>query len=668
MEKSHLAPLLGMTLLLLIFGYGLGEGILRAMRAGASERYFRAFLALTTGLTAVVGGYAIVVTHGLTVLLPVLALLAMALTGLRVRPTALVPDQPAADAEAGNPVAQEPGGSVWATALGALAVATGLFAVRVGLLYDAASPYLLTPFQDYIYYGRVSAALNQSGREIRSLEQFFPQFVHPQPYHYYELWLSALVVRLSGLPAVWCLYLVTYSVLTTVVYLGLRAVLAHFAWRGLWAVALALALLLVSGVYWPPFEHLAFAQAGRYVATSLLLLEPKLSGVYIFLLLGILLALQRQWRAVGAVFAVLPLVFFTTVPAVAGTLVALGALGWWRFGKGHFVGLLAPFGLALAYLGVFYGLQPAAFEFPASPWGSPLAKLPQVAGWHTMLNIFVGTLLNIGLYCGAYGGLVLLVGWGRFRRTWQRWPYALVVVASVLASSVLAGAVAYTLAARFQNSYQLLGNVLPPLLPIALGAGLAALLGGSNTGVRRAVAIAGLLALAGVNYRRLATHNHSMHEVTRFSPVFLRQVQQALGTTGKRGGFVMADPEYKTAYNTHPDTFTRGTYVADFLNDYALVSLSALDVDSLSTDPRFAADTVLARENTWASSFVRFVKLNARKARPWPKDSAQYQFVKQYHIGFVCVGPGASLPGTLKPLVRQQYQDPLSGEKFYALH
>lgn len=652
---------LALTLAVLAGIYVLGEGWLRLCRTPSGERYFRWFLALLTGLTLLVVSYAAVLARGRTVLLPLLALVLAVGWQLRQPPDEAADQLPLHDTAPVSPT-----GGAGRSIGGLLLLVVGLFAVRVGLLYDTASPYLLTPFQDYVYYGRLSAALNQAGIETRSLEQFYPQFTAAQPYHYYELWLNALLIKISGQPAVWCLYLGTYTVLTCLVYVGFRALLAHFNWRGAWATGLATSLMLTSGVCWPLFEHWALAAGGRYTSTSLLLLEPKLGPVYLLLLLTLLLLLRRQWNAVGLALATLPLVFVTTVPAMAGVAAVL-VLALWRYLRGRQLALLLlPLGAVLAYMAAFYALQPAAYNFSVTPGDTLVAQLPKVGQWRTLLNIFIGSLLNVALYTGAFAALGLAVGWGRFRLAWQRWPYSLTMIVGLLLTIVVVTTLAYTLANQLIDSYQIMGNILPPLLPLVLAAGLAALLGGTGVGGRRMVAVAGLLALALVNYWNLFSHQHSMHKVTRFAPAFLEQVRAELGRTGPRGGFLMADRDYETIYNLTQDSFTRGTYVANFLSSYALVSLSALDVDSRN-DPRFAADTARAAARIRTSSFVRFVKLNALQGRYWSKDSAQYWFVRRHDLRFLCLSPTVPLPVTLRSLVQRSFRDPLSGEVFVTL-
>jgi hypothetical protein len=107
--------------------------------------------------------------------------------------------------------------------------------------------------------------------------------------------------------------------------------------------------------------------------------------------------------------------------------------------------------------------------------------------------------------------------------------------------------------------------------------------------------------------------------------------------------------------------------VSNFLNYYSFSTLSSFDADSLHTDPRFAQDSVQARQIRDLAAFARFVKMTSLQGQHWPKDSAQYHFVQQQDIRFVCVSANSELPNTLRPLVTEQYRDALSGERLYIL-
>ena len=647
------------SLLLVVLGtvlacYGLGIAALKMMRVSAAGPQFQLFLALTIGLVLLVSSYALVSTGGRTVLLPVLVLM-LAATWLLRQPEAMNHDSSAT----GRPLAV------------LLGLSIVLFAGRWLLLYDPASPFLRTPFQDYVYYGRLTLPLNQLGLETMSLDTLYPQFLTTMPYHYLEVWLNAALVRLTGLPAAWCLYLGTYSALITIAVAGFWAVLVHFGLRAACAAPLALVMVLATGVYWPVFEAHSFTQNGALVASSMLVVQPKLAPVYILTLLGLLLLLRGRYQASALVLGCLPLVFVTTLPTVCAALVGL-ALYLWRSkhlaGRAA-LGVAAPAVAAAVYIGVFYFLKAEPYQFPGTGRAYTMAALlPVPAEWRTIINNGIGTLLSFGLYYGPYAALLaVLLWWGR--RRLGRWPWApsATPVLVWLGISAVVAAAVRALTAHFLDSNQFFANPIIPLASVAVAVGLGLALASLPTRwVAAATAV--VLGLAVVNGYKLFTFTAPMHVTTRHAPAFLRQVQAALPALGQRGGYLLADADYESAYTLSPDSYTAGTYVSDFKNDYVLTSLSALDPDSLRTDPRFAHDSAQAEQIVRRSGIYRFARFRALQHRPpLSPDSTKYKFSKQFNVRFICASRRAVLPKTLLPQVQSAYVDVWSGEKFYAL-
>jgi hypothetical protein len=639
-------PNLVLTLLVLVIAYALGR-LLLGRAAEASEPYFGVMLALTCGLSLLVGLYAVFRTAGHTILLPLPLLLGWVVWKQRGRVPGHVPTVPRA---LGN----------------VLLVGALLYTARFLCFYNPGSSYLLTPFEDFIFYARVSVALNEIGVESVALESAFPQFIAAQPYHYYELWLNALLVQLTGWSALWCLCLTTYTVLLTVVVLGIRALVAHFGKSARWAWGLTALLSLSSGVNWPVFTRFAFTSSGSLLAGSrLFLMEPKLAPIALFIALSTLLLVRRRYDLAGMVLAVIPLVYVSTGPAIGGSVVMLAGylLLSRRATPAEVLSLLGPIVLAVGYFGLFYAVQPVPVELPQV--GNTLFDevVPKLSQARTLLNLFIGTLLLYGLYFSLPLVACAVVATRATRlRQWQ----ALLPVLVWMAGGMLLAAAGYSLASRFIDAFQFSGNVTGALMPV----GLAVLLGSAFPMVsawRRAVALLLLAVAVVVNYYPLFQHKIQAQQERVYADGFLRQVQNALPDKNVRVGFLLSDNDYKNTYMLSEDTYAAGTYVAGLSNKYDLISLSLFAVDSLTTDPRFKRDSVQARQRLHSASLYRYSRL--RPVAPAATlESLQYQFVKQFNIAFVCVSATAALPNTLRPLVEREIRDPRSGEKFYVLN
>lgn len=640
--------------------YLVGAVLGRLLGVAPRERYFALFFTLALGMAGLVGSYAAVRTSGRTMMLPLLALLLLAGWQLRHRG----PDEaPAADA-----------GLAEKTGAGGLPLALGLglvvFAARWLLLYDPSSPFLRTPFQDYVFYGRLYTPLQQFGLETNVVETLYPQFLGASPYHYAEVWFNVILVQVSGLPAVWCLYLATYSALITIVVVGFRAVLAHYGVPRRGAALLALVLVLVTGVFWPFFQGYSFFENGTLVASTVLPLQPKLAPVWLLSLLGLLLLVRGRYLPATLVLAGIPLVFISTLPTVCasigGLALYLGARRQLRWPAA--LGVALPGVAAAACVAAFYSLAAKPFDFTGPGRSYSMAYLiPELGEARTLLNVGLGTLVNFIVFFAPYAVLwAVVLGLARRRAGRWEWPARLGPVLCLFGLNVLAATAVRAIGAHYLDSVQFFSNPVLPLAAVVfsllLAAALAPLPGRAAVGAATVV-----LALALVNGSKLFSHTSPMHVTTRYSPKFLRQVAAALPGLGNRGGYLLGDADYESIYTMSPNSFTAGTYVSNFKSDYVLTSLTALDPDSLSTDPRYAHDSLQAAQGIRRSSIYRYARFRAQAGHKPPPDSLKYLFVKEFKLRFLCASRRATLPAPLAPLVQVAYTDSLSGERFYVL-
>ena len=637
-------PYLLLTFGCLVIAYAIGR-LLLGRAVEIVEPYFGVFLALVTGLSLLIGLYAAAQTGGRTVLLPIPIIMGWLIWKQRV------------------PAVVE--GMHLPRAFGyTLVVGLALYIFRFWLFYDSESSFLATPFQDYVFYSRVSLALNKTGVESTVLESVFPQFISAQPYHYFELWLNALLVRCTGLSALWSLCLSTYTVLLTIVALGIRAIVAHFGQKSFWAWLLTILLFSSGGVKWPVFLHYDFTKNGSLLAGSQVLMEPKLAAIAVFIALGVLLLVRRRYDLAGLVLACIPLVYVSTGPAIGGSTVVLGGYLWLSHRAtmaqvGH---LLLPMFLTISYFGVFYVMRPPAFQL-SEPGRQLIDELvPKLAEARTLLNIFIGSLLLYGLF---YGLLLAACAVVATRHTWLgRWGELLPVLVWAGACTLLAAA-GQTLATHFIDGFQFSGNVMGALVPTLLAVMLGAAFGGVSLR-RRLVVLALLGGAAVVNGYPLLQNKFKTQTATVYSANFLRQVEKALPDREVRGGFLFGDKDYDNTYMLSEDTYSAGTYLSGLSNQYDLMSLSVFNVDSLNTDPRYSRDSLQARQRLHIASLYRYARLEVTSLHT-SADSLQYQFVKRYKLAFICASAKATLPKILRSLVVQEIVDPRSGEKLYLL-
>ncbi|RZK44292.1 MAG: hypothetical protein EOO61_04340, partial [Hymenobacter sp.] len=187
--------------------YIIGAVIVRLFNLAPREKFFALFLCLVLGVSVVVSGYAIVCTHWNTVQAGVILLMFFITWEIRKHAVSTPAIRTTSTVLSIN------GNSLLPILL---ALNVIIFCLQYYILYDSTSEYLQTPFVDYVYYSRLSLPLNKLGLETNSLETIYVEFLTQQPYHYFEIWLNALLVHATSLPSAWVFFISSSAILLTI--------------------------------------------------------------------------------------------------------------------------------------------------------------------------------------------------------------------------------------------------------------------------------------------------------------------------------------------------------------------------------------------------------------------------------------------------------------------
>lgn len=258
---------------MLLFFYGAGILLEVMAKPGKPFTLFSlelVFRRLLTGLFLIISVYALLLTKGHTILLPVPVLLWSYLHYTNTCQSTVT-------------ARPWPFATIVLYLLFAFLIYWGFYAFQF-ISFDAS--LIAYVKNDAVYYGRLADWLTSSGVENTSLDYLQLTKPLPEPYHYGDIWLTAIVQQLSGLPAVVVCILVTYPLMAILFLTGLAALTEKRGTRAL------LFLLLIAGfVKGFGFLYLHSFFGGR-TATTMLINTPKL-----FLTGALLLA---AWPALQA--------------------------------------------------------------------------------------------------------------------------------------------------------------------------------------------------------------------------------------------------------------------------------------------------------------------------------------------------------------------------------
>lgn len=188
------------------------------------------FEPLITGLLMIVSLYAIVITGGRTIMLPIVLLIILA--GF------LKNEKQRVDTE-------ESSVQTIFLLMGTALVLYGSFFSQAFM--GAPEGTVRFPSGDYAFYARLAEFLNVKGAETYQID-FEAANPAVQPYHYMDIWGTALVSRFSGLNENFALVLVVLPVFAVVFTLGAFELYTRIFKTGLILFFVALVSLLLSGI------------------------------------------------------------------------------------------------------------------------------------------------------------------------------------------------------------------------------------------------------------------------------------------------------------------------------------------------------------------------------------------------------------------------------------
>ncbi len=668
-----LLSLLVVAALTVLAFYVVGAGLLRLLQLASPSPLLAVFLRLVFGSSAVLVLYSVVRTGGNTVMAGLVLLLGGLAWQLRRWGTGapalgetafLAPPGPARSRWAS-------GGGGGALALGAVVLLTAL---RFPLLYNFGTGHYDAPFVDFIFYGKTAFQLNALGLESITFAPTGSGLQAAQPYHYFELWLNALLLWATTFPPGVTVFMLTYSILLTVVYFGFCALMETFGHSLSKALLLGAACLFIMGIFLPVFHRSAILVNNLYGLQPYLIVRPKLAPAYIFMLLGFVLYVRQNRPAAFWSWAVVPLVFISTGPAL---LVSLGVLALVlavqaRYRLATLGQLLLPVLAVAGFMAGFYLLN-ARLGSPhqgLSPGvGAGLAALlPQPREWHTVVNVVAGMLLAFAAYYFIYVAGLLLLALPHPRQAWRVvQPYSGLLL--LVAGGGLVGAVLAGVGLHFVDAGQFFDNLATVSTAVLVATLLAALLRGRSAKWFYAVfgAFAGFIALnVYTSDGKLAQHMTS-----HYNPAFLDAVTQVAPKLSQEGAYVMgaADRKKYGRFGYKSYLCTPGFYLSVAVPQEAILfSLSHLGIDPEEAVATAPANSVQMRNEVEQAPIRQFAR-QYRARHPGLGDAAvQRAFVLQQHINFVCVSPGGELPGSLQPLVRRVLQDDVTHERMYLLN
>jgi hypothetical protein len=516
------------------------------------------------------------------------------------------------------------------------------------------------PDIDYNSYGLFSEAIYFSGVENKfiNLNFTFPQlFNGTVPYHYFELYLNAIISHGLSLPSLSVLLLITYPLLNTIVFWGLLLLAKQLEIQlsPFYTVLLGL-LMLLGGIYFSFYNHVNILgyPAGPMAVSPLSLYGKKYTTILLFSIPAVYCFIKNNYKSalllisavviinigtigiLGGVCFITLLLFFTSKNITASDVIKIG--------------LFYSFYITLIVL--FYKLHPNNYT------GKYLSNC-------TLIDIFKNP-SQLSLYKLLLGNIIALLG--RFF-VYNAAAYILMLALIVFASppkqwlyfilftniSVAFGALGAGLANGLTDSNQLMGNVLP-LNSISLWLSI-------------------LLLIYVLRYKFLWQVSITCITLTLIilSIQYNWKAQKALFTNPYSDNYILTTKSILSAsdftisgylldttdYRTLPATWIYRHRPAPFIL-YNPGYHNMIDLSILKSGYDVTAKTPADIYNYKLNEMVILDTIGNN-------NYTLMNCIKKYNIKYIFASPSAQIPDTLRNFIKQTITDSASGEKMILL-
>jgi hypothetical protein len=532
---------------------------------------------------------------------------------------------------------------------------------------------------DSFFYLKMAEAMNTTGQEnVHGINnEYGSRFHGVEAYHYIEIWLSALLLRVTRfcLPGIASFRFIGYTILSVGWLFGLLAAYEQLARRKAGMVAAIFCLSTVFFLpdvvdYWPGLRHyVVYAFENNYLG------RPNFRVIYLYLL-PLLLSLRREpdirdvalysvcWCTASYLCCVV------LIPAVvllwAGSFVVRGGAAHRRFLQ-RWAGAALATGVVLAVFYVLLGNGVISLYYSDSP--------AELGGYLRRHYYFVGTTIVTSL---AYIAMVVIgyTGWlWIFRRRLvvaflrENMLAVMLMVAVIPVSIVEARMLSFE-----DNAYQLafVGYIAASLLIAYIWLSMAAHFRTVGFGLAGCLAFAG-----GYAVRTVWTGRDAFVDITKqngmavyggrlYSGQYLATVGDFVrGKALLRGGYIGDSSFYQGLYYSrrNPNVyFPPLTYIiaGEVESNYEFsLSDPAAILTGLTGDPIGAGylERAIGR-----SGFYQF-ELEVRRAH---LDRAEVvrAFIRDRKLGYLIVSGEAAMPDLQGLPVERRFRDDSTGEWF----
>lgn len=550
-----------------------------------------------------------------------------------------------------------------------LLLITPVFIIHFLSAYDLESGIKLS-HPDYLHYARQINILKATGHEnsLMSLNLLYPDItLGISPYHYFELWLSALLDVCFQNPLL-TLHTTVYPLLSFLFFLGGLAIIEKYNKVKSYFVVLTYLVLIIGTSYYHTFNLLSdFTQqtAFYFQTTAFSCCGKKLLPLYLFSTLALNFYIRQHYKAALIVMLCLPVINISQLPAAIGIYFLILIYLTIRNGsikqlkKEYIIGL----SFSLILVGSIIWLKPMIVEL----YGTKKSLLKDLnhdniifLSKHLIKRIITATIIYLPYIAGT---LIALGGLYKFNKeAYRNLLNLLLIMLCLFIPALLFTEISnfhYNSSQFFSNSLVLTNSYLGLIFLVMLV---------ELFSKKRLVFVVSLLffaiplAASGKVYFEQCTKTSSLTD--QYSKFYLSETQQEMTLYAKSEliGYFINKEEQASIYPFNSFILIPGTNL--MLNGYT----NFVFLNNPYKLPYFSKNR---RQDEVVEAAIGelycFMEKQKQDAEFRSYEKSLFGFIKKNKIKIIICSEGAVLPKSMDNIPKTTIQDKKSGETIYIL-
>lgn len=610
----------------IISSFIVGYLILLPFKLKRVNSFLDVFIRIIIGIVTIVFVFAVLKTHGRTIMLPALIPVLLLIKGYQKEYLSKI---------------EQNQYSVLKLIL--TVFCTALFFSGIAFhTYDIKNDFFALPHPDYLFYGKVSAYIWNTGIESSIIDYVNPLENKPIRYHYFELWLNAIYSNLFKTNTVQYLMTVTYPFFFSLVFIGFLCLYERLIKSNLkFILLLSFFSIFTSGVFFNWFQNISLLSDSKLFSLNSLSYY-KLSIIYTFLFISILGFKEHKKNYLYILSGVLFLgiLYIPVMPAVFMgycIFIGLSVLRNKKLLNKQFLLINLLIFIVAVFIFLFYT------SFNKSNDTSSF-QIDLLSYLKTSINIFGGGLLMTIIIYFIYIPFAL----------WNIWKSKdfdyLFFIISIIASGLFCWAAIHHL----NDAVQLYSNIAVSLLNISLAYNLSFFIINKRASLVKQSLIVLFWGVFIFNNINEVISKRVEVNIDKNRTNIINRIKQL----NPNGVSIKSSKDYSSIFSKNENFSVLASYLVFIDPKYHPISLSVFDIPITNAKDEKAVKKAI---------FYKYVMRKKEHNEFTTIEQAQLDFIKEYHIEYLITTDKVQLNDQLKQLVKEELIDEKSKLHFYIL-